>query len=141
MSAYLLDTNTLSELARPRPDPGVVRFLEGLGESYLSVLTVHELVYGLELLPARSAKRKKLTSFTEDMLSTFQEQILPVRQIEARIAALMRGQSRKDGRTLHVIDSILAATASANGLTLVTRNEKDMAHLQVEIVNPWARSR
>lgn len=137
MTAYLLDTNVLSEVARPEPDPKVLHFLRSMEVGYVSVLTIHELTFGLELLAEGSQKRASLSHVIEDLLSTFKEQVLPLGQAEARMAASLRAHAQKEGRTLHVIDALLAATASTHALTVVTRNKKDFAGLQVKLLNPW----
>ena len=137
MSAYLLDTNILSELARQRPEPGVERFFHDLKGAYISVLTVYELNYGLELLPDDSSQRLRLAEKISAMTEAFGDRILSVGYREAKIAARMRASAQKSGRTFHVIDLLIAATAFVHGLTVVTRNQKDFERLEVKVLNPW----
>lgn len=139
MSGYLLDTNILSELAKPEPDKNVVRFLRNLENAYISVLTIHELTFGIELLPQKSKRQETLSKIVEELVAVFQDTILPIDQMEARIAGEMRADAQKEGRTIHVIDSLIAATAFAKSLSVVTRNAKDFADLPINVINPWSR--
>ena len=137
MNGYLLDTNVISELTTKKPDVGVVRFLKNMEAGYVSVVSVHELYFGLERLPSGSKRRQNLTSAVEDLLEIYQENILSVSQSEARVAASMRASMEAAGRTLHLADALLAASSFRHGLTLVTRNEKDFAGLLLQLINPW----
>ena len=66
--------------------------------------------------------------------------IRPERCQRAKVAAPMRADARKAGRTLHIIDLLIAATAFVQELTVVTRNEKDFAGLEVKVFNPWGKN-
>ncbi len=134
---YLIDTNILSELVRPKPDTGVVRFMENLDLAYLSVMTVHELTFGIERLPTDNPRRQYLQRSVEELIAQFSENIIAVGQAEARASAFMRANAEKAGRTLHIMDALLAATANVNHLTLLTRNEKDFTGLNIQVFNPW----
>ncbi|MGJ8641722.1 MAG: type II toxin-antitoxin system VapC family toxin [Opitutaceae bacterium] len=137
MSGFLLDTNVLSELARPDPNIGVVEFISDLENAYISVLTIHELYFGIERLPQQSKRKEKLGLIVEELVGTFRDNILPLDQAESRVAAKMRADAERVGRVTHLVDSLIAATAFTNGLSVVTRNEKDFVELQVSVVNPW----
>ena len=140
MTEYLLDTNVISELTRPKPDKGVSSFLKDLEHGYLSVLTIHELAYGLELTPKGSKRRNDLSEKIDALLDLFGDEILPVGYHECRIAALMRADAQTQGKTLHLVDLLIAATAINLRLTIVTRNEKDFENLDVKVLNPWTDS-
>lgn len=140
MSGYLLDTNVISEIAQPQPDAGVCRFVGGLDDACLSTLTIHELSYGLELLPADSRRKAELVRKIEELLGLFHERILPITDTESRIAGAMRADAKKTGRVVHTIDALIAATAFAHDLTVVTRNEKDFQDLGVRVFNPWVKA-
>lgn len=139
MSGYLLDTNILSELARQKPESGVVGFFRDLKNAYISVLTLHELNYGINLMPQESQLRMRLKEKIDAMTNAFGDRVLPVGYHEANVAASMRANARKAGRTLHVIDLLIAATAFSKGLTVATRNEKDFKGLEVSVFNPWGK--
>ncbi len=138
MSGFLLDTNVISELVRPAPDPQVIAFLDALEDGYVSVVTVHELVYGLHRLPD-GAKRHALETAVEQFLTLYEDRVLPVGVPEARAAAALRAGQAAIGRTLHLADALIAATALVRGLTLATRNTADFAGLGVALRDPWMR--
>ncbi len=136
MSRYLLDTNVLSETVKPTPDAGVVAFLTDLSEAFISVLSVHEIAYGLGLLP-EGARRAALSEAVDRLFATFADAILPIREPEARAAGAARAAARIAGRNLDTADGLILGTALVNGLTVVTRNEKDVGGLGVATLNPW----
>lgn len=137
MSGFILDTNVLSETARERPNPNVIAFLAGLDSAYISVLSIHELVYGIERLEPGTKRRLALADAIDNLVGTFGDRILIVGEAEARSAAMMRAAAEKSGRTVHVVDSLIAATALVHGLTVASRNAKDFEGLGVSIRNPW----
>jgi predicted nucleic acid-binding protein len=134
--AVLLDTKVLSELARPEPDAMVVAYLSQGLVGYVSVVTMHELRYGAELIKDLP-KRERLLSWLESIRSTYERNILPVATDIAERAGVLRAGASHQGRTLHVEDALIAATARAHDLTLVTRNTGDFVITGVRMVNPW----
>ncbi len=69
--------------------------------------------------------------------SRVRRRILPIRRSEAAQAALLRAQSRRLGRVLHLADALIAGTANAHGLAVATRNAGDFDYLDVAVINPW----
>lgn len=139
MSGFLLDTNVVSELVKPRPEPNVVRWLQATDESllFLSVLTIGEIGKGISSLPAGN-KRAFLESWLgNELVVRFTERIL---SIDFEIAArwgLLSGQAKASGVLLPVIDGLLAATALHHNLTFVTRNTNDVKLTGLSVLNPW----
>ena len=130
--SILVDTNVLSELARPRPDPRVVDWAGGLSTMMLSVVTVEEIFFGL------SAKRNpRIERWFEDFLDS-DCRILEVTTPIARHAGVLRGQLARRGRPRAQADMLIAATAALHGLTLATRNERDFQDCGVTVVNPFS---
>lgn len=136
MTGVLLDTNVISELTKPDRDPRVVGFLDRLEDGYVSVVTVHELGYGLERLND-GARRRALTETIDEFLSLYRNRILAIDVPEARAAAILRAGQAQNGRTLHLADGLIAGTALVHGLTLATRNTADFSGLGVPLHNPW----
>jgi predicted nucleic acid-binding protein len=139
VSGFLLDTNVVSELTRPKPDDKVVRWVEETDESilFLSVLTLGEIRKGVARLRA-GHRRGRLESWLQvDLPSRFQGRILPIDEAIAdrwgRISAIAAAKARP----APVIDGLLAATALHHNLTLVTRNTADVAGTGVPTLNPW----
>ena len=138
MSGYLLDTNVLSEQVRGRPEANVVRFLKELGsdDAYISVVTVHELVYGAHLV--RDARQSdQLMRWVVGIETLYAKNVLPVDGEVAHRSAVLRSESVIQGRTVHLADGFLAGTALVYGLTLATRNTRDFEHLGLRLLNPW----
>jgi toxin FitB len=136
VSGFLLDTNVLSELIKPRSEPAVVQWIDRTDEEllYLSVLTIGEIRKRI-ISHADSIRRARLEAWlSSDLIVRFAGRILPVEidvaQRWGRIRALA-------GRPLPVIDSLLAATAQQHNLTLVTRNVEDVRGTGVAVFNPW----
>ncbi len=132
--SYLLDTNVVSELRRKLPNPGVVSwFLHRPASTlFLSVLTLGEFRKGIESAPD-AARRMALSDWLETELpSFFAGRIL---NLDAPIADRWGRLFAAAGRP--AIDSLLAATAAPHGLSLVTRNARDLEGLGIEVINPW----
>lgn len=132
---FLADTNVVSESAKQRPHPRVLAWTEAHAEStFLSAVTIGEIVKGIEKLPAGS-RRRWLDTWLETLRSEeFSQRLLPVDTAVAATWGLMQAQTR---RALPCADSLLAATARTYDLTIATRNERDFADLGVRVVNPW----
>ena len=114
MNGVLLDTNVISEITRPDREPAVIAFLETLEEGYVSTITVHELHYGLERLE-KGVREKTLRETIERFLALYEDRVLPIGIAEARTAALLRAEEARRGRTLHLADALIAATALVRG--------------------------
>ncbi len=137
MALYLVDTNVVSEAARPRPDPGVVAFLRRERDLCVSVILFEELSFGLERAPPE--RRARLTLFVEGVFARFGALALPVDLDIARLSGRLRANANNEGRALHMADALMAATAMTHGAILVTRNARDFAGLGVELRNPFSR--
>ena len=133
--SWLLDTNTLSEYRRSRPDPRVLAWTESVrSESlFLSVLVVGELWRGVEQLRRRDpAQADGLQSWVAAALRSYGDRLLPVTE---EVAVEWARMSVPD--PLPAIDGLLAATARVHGLTVVTRNVKDFERAGVPVLNPF----
>jgi predicted nucleic acid-binding protein len=139
MSAFLLDTNVVSELVGPKPDDKVLRWVEQTDESilFLSVLTLGEIRNGVERLrPGR--RRGRLESWLQvDLPRRFQDRILPVTAAIADRWGAVSAIAAAKGKPVPVVDGLLAATALHHNLTLVTRNTSDVSGTGVPTLNPW----
>ena len=136
MTAYLLDANVVSELTRDAPHPRVIAFLAGRNEVWLSAIVMHELAYGLQLLPTGDRSRR-LRAMLSEIVSKYEDRILPLDREASEWSARFRAQSRRSGRVLDLGDALIAGTAKAHGLSLATRNIADFAGLDVAVANPW----
>ena len=136
---YLFDINVLSELTAKNPNASVVAWVENIDQEniFLSVVAIGELKKGIEKLPG-SRKKKDLISWLEnDLLIRFGERIIPLDLPVMLVWGTMVAELEKAGTPLPAIDSLLAASASQRGLTLVTRNTKDFEPAGIPFINPW----
>lgn len=136
---YLLDTNVLSEPAKPRPDPAYMDWFARVpGEQlYISCLTLGELQKGA-LLVREPTKRKRFLDFTALIAKDYADRIIGVDSLTGLLWGQLAAHASRKGKTLPAIDALLAAQAMQNNLTLVTRNTKDFEHIDgLKLVNPW----
>lgn len=135
MSGFLIDTNVISELVKPRPDRRVIEWVETADENllYLSVLTLGKIRKGVASQPDRK-RQTLLENWFQDLLIRFSGRILPVDQAVADRWGQMTGSAKSP---LPVIDSLLAATALHHNLILVTRDTRAVLATGVSLLNPW----
>jgi predicted nucleic acid-binding protein len=135
---FLLDTNAISEWVKPRPNSGLMSWMESVDEdrTFMSVISWAELRYGVDRMPA-GRRRHRLEQWLRDELPLrFENRILP---IDVELAeAWGRTVARCDaaGRPIGAMDAFLAATAETHQLTLITRNVADFPLLKT-VLNPW----
>ena len=134
--SYLIDTNVISELTRPKPSKAVLAWFDSIPAEALniSVLTLGEIRKGIEQMP-ESARREKLRVWLEhDLIEWFGNRVLPIDiAVSDRLGRLVAQM----GRPVPSIDSLLAATALHHELRMVTRNQKDFNYPGLEVINPW----
>jgi toxin FitB len=135
--SVLVDTNVLSEAGKPSSNCNVKAFLIDLADLWISVVSIHEIEYGIALLPF-GQRRFGLEKSMAAVIATFGPRVIPVDEYEARRAAHFRAESRRRGRVLHLPDALIAATAKEHGLTLATRNISDFDYLGIDVVDPWS---
>ncbi|MFZ0957185.1 MAG: type II toxin-antitoxin system VapC family toxin [Candidatus Sulfotelmatobacter sp.] len=136
---FLLDTNAVSEWVRPRPNPGLIRWMETADEDrvFLSVISLAELRYGVERMAAGARRHRLEIWMLHELPLRFEGRVLSV---DHRIAeAWGRTVSRSEalGRPIGAMDAFLSATAEIHRLTLVTRNVSDFPALKA-VLNPWS---
>ena len=138
--SYLLDTNIVSELRRPKPEPRVLGFIAAarLDDLYLSDVTMAEIRFGIECV-SDPLKRAEIASWLDHVLRPmFGSRVLPIMEDVILRWRLMVEAGRQRGHTYSQPDLFIAATASVHGLTVVTRNTGDFVETGVAVFNPWA---
>ena len=137
---FLLDTNVISEWAKPKPSPRVVAWLTDVDEDcvFLSVITIAEIQQGIEALPPQTAKRERLeTWLQEDLVVRFEGRLLGVDLETALNWGRTAVSAKAAGRQIGVMDGLIAATALRHDLILVTRNVADFGRTGIRLLNPW----
>ena len=143
--SWLLDTNVVSEMMRPHPEPRVARFLDGIGTHglHVSAITVWEIHNGIRRLDD-SARRDELERRFEGILNDlFKDRVLDWTARDALECARIVEVRRRRGEPLedHLPDAMLAGSAASRGLVVVTRNTRNFRDIDVRAVDPWRRRR
>jgi hypothetical protein len=126
-------------MIKPSPNRGVIRWVEKQNPEILAVsaITIGEIQRGISRLPD-SRKKTELTHWLEnDLFAWFAGKILPMDETIARAWGMLQAASESQGKTLPVLDALIAATAGVHHLILVTRNEKAFSLAGIPTLNPW----
>ncbi len=137
--SFLLDTNVVSEWVKPRPNPGVIAWLADIDEdrTFVSVITLTELRYGIERMGAGNRRGRLNKWLDEELPLRFEGRILPIERDVADACGKIVARSEAVGRRMEVMDAFIAATAQIHRLTLVTRNASHFQPLLRDVLNPW----
>jgi toxin FitB len=139
VSGWLLDTNVISELRRPRPNARVRSFIidQRLEDLFVSAVTFAEIRFGIEMI-ADPIRRAELNDWLlHRVRPMFDQRVLSVSEDIMFKWRLLVEEGRKVGHTFSQPDLIIAATALQHGLTVETRNADDFKLARVPLMNPW----
>ena len=142
MSGWLLDTNILSELRRPKPERKVVAFItaQPLELLYVSSVTFAEIRFGIELL-TDAGRRAELNDWLAlKVRPMFEQRVLAITEDIMFKWRLLVEDGRSAGHTFSQPDLIIAATALHHGLTVVSRDVSDYQKAHAPVFNPWVNS-
>lgn len=139
MTGWLLDTNVLSELRRPKPDPKVVHFVasRSLDLLYVSVVTFAEIRFGIELVRDMTRRMELNDWLTHQLRPMFEDRVLEITEDIMLKWRLLVEEGRKTGHTFSQPDLLIAATALEHGLTIVSRDTRAYEKAKAAVVNPW----
>lgn len=139
MPQFLLDTNVISETARPAPEPRVIRWFtaQSQGDLFISAVTLGELFRGAAQHPDAVRRQKLEHWIDQDVLKRFKGHILAFDREAATIWGRILGFGDRTGRPRPPVDAQIAATAVRHGLVLATRNTQDHIASGLEVFNPW----
>ncbi|HHK74208.1 MAG TPA: type II toxin-antitoxin system VapC family toxin [Rhizobiales bacterium] len=139
MTGWLVDTNVISELRKPRPEKRVVSFVsqQPLDVLFISIVTFAEIRFGIERLDD-AAKRARISAWLEnEMRPLFEDRVLPLSENILLKWRLIIEEGRKNGYTFSHPDVLIAATAAHHGLTVVSRNTREFVAASVSTFDPW----
>ena len=139
MTGWLLDTNVLSELRRPKPEPKVVTFVasQPLDLLYVSSVTFAEIRFGIERVTDATRRAELNDWLAHKVRPMFEQRVLGVSEDIMFKWRLLVEDGRTSGHTFSQPDLIIAATALRHGLTVVSRDTRDYERARVPVINPW----
>lgn len=139
MSGFLVDTNVVSEIFKPRPDRRVQTWLREAEPStlFMSALTAGEIEKGIARLPSGKRRTALEVWFEKDLLVFFARRVVDVNLEIARTWGRLAVKRAAEGRPLPVVDGLISAIALHHGLTLVTRNTSDFERIGLPLFDPW----
>jgi predicted nucleic acid-binding protein len=135
----LLDTNVISEMMRPAPDQRVIHWLNEAeaGRLHLSTVSIAEILFGLDLLPAGRRRQGLEERFEAFLDQAFAHRLLSFDEAAARHYGPLMGGRRRAGRTMAAPDGQIAAIARSRAMALATRNRGDFESCGLSLINPW----
>jgi predicted nucleic acid-binding protein len=131
---YLIDTNIISELTRPNRNLGVVNWISQQETLVFSVISYHELRYGINR--SKNEQKKKLETWWSEFLS-YSPEFLPIDIHISNLSSVLRSKSETSGISMTLADSLIAATAIHHNKILVTRNVSDFKKCGMSLLNPF----
>jgi toxin FitB len=135
----ILDTNVVSELMRPTLAPAISRSLSkySADEIHSTSISLAEILYGVELLPAGKRKSELLAGAERLFRVVLAGRILPFEERAAEAFSHIAAARRSRGRPISELDAQIAAIASVYAATIATRNTADFEGCGIRLVNPW----
>lgn len=136
---FLLDTNIISETVKAKPEPRVLEWLEAQipADLFLASQTIGELVRGAHKATEKARRERFAKWIEEDLVWQFENRILAFDDAAARIWGRLMGEGDRKGQTPPAADTQIASVALNHDLILVTRNVKDFARFDLDVLNPW----
>jgi hypothetical protein len=135
----LIDTNVISELWRTEPNPNVLAWVDAqtVETLYLSAVTVAELRFGLATMPEGKRRTIYQERLEKEVLPTFAGRVLPFNLDASQAYADLMARARAGGKAIGKADGYIAATATACGLMVATRDISPFETAGLKILNPW----
>lgn len=135
----ILDTNIVSEIMRPEPNPQVMSWLneQNINELYLTSISLAELYFGLYRMPEGKRKIGLLEQLQHILDNVFRQQLLDFTHKQSAYYGEICTRAEKIGRPMAIADAQIAAITVYHQTSLVTRNIKDFEYSNIELINPF----
>ena len=136
----ILDTNVVSETQKANPDPAVIAWLDQLdpGATYLTAITVAELLFGVDLMPFGERRTKLESSVMTLIEKKFYARVLPFDATAAYCFATLGAAAQREGKAVNFPDGAIAAIARSNNYaTVATRDVSPFLAMRIDVINPW----
>lgn len=135
----ILDTNIISEMMRPQPNPNVIRWLnqQFSTDLFMSTISIAEIEYGLYVLPQGKRKQQLQSRFLQFIAQAFQYRVVDFDEKAAKYYGKIMGEGKLNGRPVSVPDGQIAAIALSNHAAIATRNIKDFEYCGALLINPF----
>lgn len=139
---FVVDTNVVSELMRPRPDPGVVEWMDGqrINALFVTAVTEAEIRAGIAILPEGERQHGLAAAADRAFGTVFSKRVLPFGRYAAKAYAVIIASRRAAGRPISHSDCQIAAIARALGASVATRDMGGFEGCGIEVINPWNSS-
>ncbi len=136
----ILDSNVVSELMRPAPDPGVSAWLAGCSGEQLATtsITVAEIAAGIEVLPAGTRRRGLLGRWQQLLADGFGDRIYAFDKDAAVVYGELFARCRRAGKPSSPFDLQIVSIARIRGCSVATRNVGHFEDCGIEVINPWS---
>jgi toxin FitB len=136
----VLDTNVLSEVLKPKPSDRVLRWLAAQtpSEVFTTTITLAEILYGIEALPAGKRRTQLLTAVEKMFAEQFGGRILPFDENSARLFARVAVSREAAGHPISQFDAMIASIARSHRASVSTRNTSDFVECGIQVIDPWA---
>ena len=137
---YLLDTCILVEFARMKPEPKVIRWVDSVNHDslFISAITVGEIQRGIERLPESARKDELLKWVFNGLVERLKDHILPLDTLTLTLWGSLTSWKEGEGQPMGVLESLIAATALRNNMTIASRYTEIYHRSGALSVNPWA---
>jgi predicted nucleic acid-binding protein len=134
----ILDTNIIAELMKVSPDPKVMQWIDDqdILQLFITAITIAEIEYGINALPQGSRKSMLEDAFNKSITQAFQYRIYSFDENSAKFYGEIMGR-KGSGKPMSILDGQITGIARAQGAMLATRNIRDFAHCDIELINPF----
>lgn len=135
----LIDTNIISEMMKPAPDPKVITWIDqqNIMRLFISTITIAELAYGINVLPEGNRRNYLEKAFNSVVREAFEYRIFTFDEVAAHQYGIIMSKRKTIGKPMSMADGQIAAIARVHNCTVATRNIDDFSNSEVDLINPF----